>query len=152
MTTMLTRYEPFVELAPVREWMDKVLSDGFWSTASRTQGDVRPLALDVFEAENDVVVKAALPGFSEKEVDLSLENDTLTIHARHAEESHDSQDGANIRWAHRELWAGEYARSITLPSGVQGDKAEAAYADGVLTVRIPKAEAARPKQIKINAK
>lgn len=113
------------------------------------QSFTRPLALDMYEAEGEVVVKAALPGFSENDVDGTVENSNITIRARRPEAK---AEDANIRWAHRELRAGEYARSSTLSNGLQGDKAEAFFSDGILTLRISKAEAARPRQIKITAK
>ena len=56
------------------------------------------------------------------------------------------------RWLRHELWSGEYARSVTLPDGLEHDRAQASYDHGVLTLHIPKAESAKPKQIKISAK
>lgn len=146
--TTLTRYEPFNEMAPVRDLMERFFSD-MWPSTSRAQSLARPLALDMFEAENEVVVKAALPGFTEKDVDVTVEQGNLTIRAHRSE---DEDGNGNVRWVHRELWPGEYVRSVILPSGLQPEKAEAEFTNGILILHIPKAESARPKQIKISAK
>jgi HSP20 family protein len=145
--TSLTRWDPFTEVSPVREMMDRFFGDGYWYNRSQTY--TRPLALDMYEAEDEIVVKAALPGYGEKDVDVTLENGSLTIRARKVDSV---DDGTNVRWVHRELWSGEYARTIILPNGLQSDKSSATFSDGILTLRVPKAEAARPRQIKINAK
>jgi HSP20 family protein len=150
MTGNLTRWDPFAEMAPVREMMSRFFDDPYWGTTPM-QSAVKPLALDVFETEDAVVVKAALPGFDEKDVDVTIEHGNLTIRARRADAT--TGNGTdNVRWVHRELWPGEYARSIILPGGLQADKSEATYNGGILTLHVPKAESARPRQIKVQAK
>lgn len=145
--TTLTRWGPFTEMSPAHEMMSRFFDEGF--RPARAQSYTRPLAMDMYEAENEIVVKAALPGYSEKDVEVTLENGTLTIRAHHTDV--EAADG-NVQWMHRELWSGDSGRTVVLPGGLQGEKSTAVYADGVLTLHIPKAEAAKPKQIKINAK
>lgn len=131
----------------VRSAMERFMDDGSWPRL-RAGDAPRPVALDMYESDADLVVKAALPGFRPEDVEVTVEQGTLTIRARRTEEKSDEK----ARWLYRELFQGEYARSITLPSGFHGDKAEATFDGGILTLRIPKAEEARPRQIKIAAK
>lgn len=127
--------------------LDRMFEDGFWPRMARLNDAPRPLALDVYESDNDLVVQAALPSVRQDDVDITLEQGNLTIRARRTEDKKEE----NARWLHQELFHGEYARSIMLPTGYQGDKAEATFEGGLLTLRVPKAEAARPRQIKIAA-
>lgn len=145
--TTLTRWDPFAEMTPVREMMSRFLEDSYWP--ARPQSYTRPLPMDMYEAENEVIVKAALPGYSEKDVEVTLENGSLTVRAHHVEP--DASEG-HVRWMHRELWSGDSGRTVILPSGLQGDKATATFTDGILVLSIPKAEAAKPRQIKIIGK
>jgi len=104
-------------------------------------------ALDVYENDDALVVKAALPGVRPDEVDISVTDDILTIKGETKSEE-ETKDGSYHR---RELRYGAFARSIALPTLVNHDKAEATFENGILTVTLPKAEEVKPKSIKIAA-
>jgi HSP20 family protein len=144
------RWEPINEMVTLRNAMDKLFEDSIvrptgWWVAEDGWG---ALALDVFQTANEVVVKASLPGFKPEEVDISITGDTLAIKAEHKEES-ESRKGEYFL---RERRYGSFSRVVDIPVGIKSDKAEAAFENGVLTLTLPKAEEAKPKQIKVKAK
>jgi HSP20 family protein len=99
----------------------------------------------MYQTEHEVVVKAALPGIKSEDVDISILGDTLSIRGTSkAETEVNEQD-----YFRREVRYGTVAREVTLPTGVQANGAQATFENGILTLRIPKAEEAKPKQIKI---
>ncbi len=103
-------------------------------------------ALDIYEQKDNVVVRAELPGMKKEDIDVSLHENTLSISGeRKHEESH--KDEAMYR---SERFFGRFQRSVVLPTPVAVDKIKAQYKDGVLTVTLPKAEEAKPKQINVN--
>ena len=113
----------------------------------RTEDGARVLApaLDVTEDEHSLTVTAELPGMKKEEVRLQLENGVLTITGEKKVET-ETKDRA---WHRMERRYGSIYRSITLPSGVATENAEAKFEDGVLTVTLPKREDVKPKQLKI---
>jgi HSP20 family protein len=106
------------------------------------------LPLDVVETENEFTVKASLPGLKPEDIHTSIVGDTLTI--RGETRSDEEKKGQN--WVLRERRAGAFHRSVALHARVNADKATAHFEDGVLTLTLPKAEAAKPKQIKISGR
>lgn len=102
---------------------------------------------DVVETEDAIQIKLDLPGHSAQEIQVHLEGDTLTIRAERKVEK--QLAGKSLR---TERWTGVYSRSFVLPETVDGSKPEAKYADGVLTVTLPKREEAKPKLIKVEVK
>ncbi len=138
MTTSILRWDPTVE-TPFRALTNRIM-------ASNAGYAARPAALDMRESRDEYVIEVALPGIKSKDLDITLEQGHLTIRAVRSE-----QTKAPEGFVHREIWPGEYSRSVFLSSQVDGDKAEASFADGILTLRIPKAEAAKPRRIKIKA-
>lgn len=105
-------------------------------------------AVDLYEDKDSLVVTAELPGVKREEIDVSLRDGTLTISGerKHAEKH---GEGETYR---SERFYGRFQRTIQLPTPVEGDKVKASYKDGVLTVTLPKTEAAKPKQIEVNVK
>lgn len=103
-------------------------------------------ALDVFDDKDNLVVKAELPGLKKEEIELSLHDGVLTISGERKRES-EKKEGESFR---SERYFGKFQRSVTLPTAVDANKVNAAYKDGVLTVELPKAEEAKPKQIAVN--
>ena len=146
MTVSLVRYRPFTEL---RRAVDSLFDERFFAPYRLfTLGPAETTPIDMYDTENDVVVKATLPGVKPDEVDVSLTGDTLTIRGKtKAEEKIERKD-----YFYREHRYGAFYRSMTLPRGLKTDKAEAKFEDGILTLTIPKFEVAKPKQIKIKAK
>jgi HSP20 family protein len=131
--------------------MDRLFDEGFsrpWRLLPSIQEQTDwSFPVEVSETENEVEVKAALPGVRPEEVDISVTNDVLTIRAEHREEAEERKRD----YYRREIRYGTYHRSLALPVAVDTDKAEATFRNGMLHLRMPKAEALRPKQIKITA-
>jgi HSP20 family protein len=143
---MLTRYDPFREMLAIRSTMDRLLDSAMTGT-STLQPATLGLALDVAESENEYVVKASLPGITPEDLEITYTNNTLTIKGEISEE----QELEEARYHLRERRYGSFARSITLPAGVDSDKIEANYEAGVLTLRLPKAEEVKPRKIAIKS-
>jgi len=106
------------------------------------------LAMDMYETPENVVAKTAVPGVKPEDIDITMAGNTLTIAGETKAEEKVGEEN-NIR---RERRYGRFSRSIALPTGVQGEKAEAAFEQGLLTLAIPKAEEAKPKVIKMKSK
>jgi HSP20 family protein len=106
------------------------------------------LAIDVYETKDDVVVKAALPGVKPDQVEVTVTGDTLTIKGEMKEDRQVKEEN----YIRKERRYGAFCRSVVLPGGIKADKADATFEDGVLTLKIPKAEDAKPKTIKVKTK
>lgn len=146
----LVRWDPFREMVSLREAMDRLFEESFvrpFGPLFRAEG-VGTLAIDMYETDNDVVVKASVPGVKAKDLDITVTGNTLTIKGEVKEEAEEKKGG----YHYRERRYGAFQRSVTLPVDVEADKAEATFEDGVLTLRLPKVEEAKPKQITIKAK
>jgi HSP20 family protein len=148
--TSLRRWEPFRDLISLRDAMDRLFDESFvrpWGgRLAPTEG--AGLAVDMYETDEDVIVETALPGIDPGDVDVSVTGNTLTIKGEtKAEEEVDEGD-----YIYRERRFGAYSRSLTLPVGVEADKAEAEYESGVLRLRLPKVEEAKPKAIQVRVK
>jgi len=143
----LRRWRPMRDLVGMREEMNRLFDDFFTGWPERRglmEGEWAP-SVDVAEADTEVVVTAELPGVKQEDVEVTITNDILTLKGEKKEEKEIKKE--NYHRVERSY--GSFQRSISLPAGVQGDKAKAGYKDGVLKVTVPKAEAAKPKQIKI---
>ena len=105
-------------------------------------------ALDVYEDKDQFVVTAELPGMKKDEIDVSLHNGSLTLSGERKSESK-NEDGGVYR---AERYFGRFQRTVDLPTTVVSDKVKADYRDGVLTITLPKAEEAKPRQISVNVK
>jgi HSP20 family protein len=127
--------------------MDRLFGDFFGPRVVAWEPAELGFALDVYETDDAVVVKGALPGVRPEEVDISVTGDVLTIKGETKSEE-ETKDGNYHR---RELRYGAFARSVALPTLVDHDKAEATFENGILTISLPKAEEVRPKSIKIAA-
>ena len=102
-------------------------------------------AVDIFEEKDNVVIKAELPGMNKDDIDLRVENNVLTLTGQRKREKEVTEDG----YFRSERAYGTFSRSFTLPTTVDVSKIEASYKDGVLSVNLPKAEEAKPKQIDV---
>jgi HSP20 family protein len=146
----ITRFDPLGEMVSLRSAMDRLFEDSFVSPLSwRTIGGGEMLTppIDVRESADEIVVTAALPGIKADDVDITLTGQTLTLRG----ESKADEEVDGDEYLYRERRFGAFSRSLKLPVRVQGEKADAQFADGVLTLRIPKAEEVKPRQIRINA-
>lgn len=104
-------------------------------------------AADMYETKSEVVIVAELPGLSDKDIHLSIIGDLLTIEG----ERHWNSEVPDASHYRRERWFGKFARTFSLPRQVDTGQVRATYRDGVLTVKLPKAEQIKPKEIKIDA-
>lgn len=103
-------------------------------------------AFDVYEDKDNFTVKAELPGMKKEDINVSLHDGNLIISGERQNETHN--EGTEVYRAER--FFGKFQRSVSLPATVAADKVKAAYKDGILTITLPKAEEAKPKQIEVN--
>jgi HSP20 family protein len=143
----LTRWEPVREMMTLREAMDRLFDDAFTRPLSMSAGSVVP-AIDLFQNEEEVVVKASLPGLKSEDVHISVTADVLTLSGEFKQDNDKKEATYHIR-EHR---YGAFERSVMLPTEVQTDKARADFENGILTITLPKAETVKPKTINIKAK
>jgi HSP20 family protein len=155
----VVRWDPFTDL---RMTMDRFFDDSF-ARPRRRIVSAREFAsmvpVEVSETTDALEVKASLPGVKPEEVEVTVHDGVLTIKAEHKEEKTEGapeaegtegeKNGEDRRFYRRELRYGSFHRSFSLPAGVDADKAEAIYENGILKLTLPKAEANKPKLIKV---
>lgn len=146
MATMITRWEPFRNLSTLQEQVNRL-----FETSSKGNGDNSSLtawapAVDIYEAENELVLKADLPEISEKDLDIRVENNMLTVRGERKFEQKVKEDN----YLRIERTYGSFSRSFSLPSTINTEAIQADYKNGVLTVQLPKRAESKPKQVKIN--
>ena len=146
----LIRWQPFDDLVSLRDVMDHLFEDSF---VRPRWGWVAPmhaanLAIDMYETNDQVVVKAALPGVKPEEIEITITGNMLTISGESKEESQVKEKD----YIRKEQRYGSFTRSVTLPNGLKADKADATFENGVLTLQVPKSEQVKPKTIKIKSK
>ena len=145
----IVRWEPFRDMMALREAMDRMVEEGIVRAPAPFAGWAPGgLAVDMYETDESVVIKTAIPGVDAEEIEVSVTGDTLTIRAETKEESEINREN----YLRRERRFGSCCRSVTLPGGLEAEKAEADYTDGVLTLTFPKAEEVKPKSIKVTTK
>jgi len=141
-----TRMTPMRDLFGIQDEVNR-LFDGFF-TRGALRGDTLPVftpAVDVEETAEEFVIRADLPGVSQKDVKVNLMGDTLTIRGERKQESENKNGGM-----HRvERLYGSFERSFRLATPVRGDKVKAQYRDGVLEIRVPKAEEAKVREVEV---
>ena len=149
----IVRWEPFRDLVSLQDRMNRLFDESFRSRgAGAGQEDDWALggswapAVDIYEHDGNIVLKAEIPGIDPKEVDIRVENNVLTLRGERKIDQEIKRDNY-----HRvERAYGAFSRSFTLPNVVDTDKIKAEYRDGVLRVTLPKREEAKPKQIQVN--
>src|ERR1700756_112046 len=146
--TVLTRWEPFREFATLQDRINRVFRESY-SGADRdeslTTSSFAP-AVDVYEDEHKVTLKIEVPGIEEKDIDVRVENNTLTVHGERKIEKEEKEE--NYRRVERQY--GSFTRTFTLPQTVDAESVSATYEKGVLKITLPKKAEAKPKQIKVN--
>ena len=142
----MSRWNSNRGLTSLQDQVNRLFEDTFNGSRS-AQSDLATWApaVDVFETENELVVKADLPDLQEKDIDVRVENNTLTIRGERKFEQQVSED----KYLRIERAYGTFTRSFSLPNTVNAEAIHAEYRHGVLTVRMPKREESKPKQIKI---
>jgi HSP20 family protein len=146
--TVLTRFEPFREFSTLQDRINRVFRDSYSGGGqedSLTTSSFAP-AVDVYEDEHKISLKIEVPGIDEKDIDIRVENNTLTVHGERKIEKEEKEE--NYRRVERQY--GSFTRTFTLPTTVDTEKVSADYDKGVLKVSLPKKAEAKPKQIKVN--
>ena len=146
----LVRWEPFRDLVSLRREMDRLFEESLVrpSRALALFGNGVNPPIDVYQNPQEVVVKASLPGVKPEDIQIDINDDTLTIRG----ETKGTEEVKREDYLHREHHRGSFVRCLTLPHTVQTDKAEATSEDGILTLTIPKAEGVKTKTIEVKAK
>jgi HSP20 family protein len=148
--TIIRRPSPFGELMSLRQAMDRLFEDSYVRpTRSWLSGLTEMLPLDIRNGRDELLIEAALPGVKPENVDITIEQSTLTIHASTSDERREGEEGGD--YVLQEIRRGEMVRTVTLPSGLEPDKAAATFEDGILKLRIPRADEVKPRQIRIHA-
>jgi len=146
--TLLTRWDPFREFVTIQDRMNRLFRDSYG-----TQGPEEALTnttfappVDVYEDEHNVTLKIEVPGIDEKDIDVRIENNTLTVHGERKYEKEEKEE--NYRRVERQY--GSFTRTFTLPTTVDQESVQADYDKGVLKIKLAKKAEAKPKQIKVN--
>jgi len=144
--TVLTRFEPYREFATLQDRLNRLFQSSFGeSQDSLTTSSFSP-AVDVYEDEHAVNLKIEVPGIDEKDLDIRVENNTLTVHGERKFEKEEKEE--NFRRVERQY--GSFTRSFSLPQTVDSENVSANYDKGMLKISLPKKAEAKPKQIKVN--
>ena len=145
--TRLMRWEPYRGALSIRELMDRFFNEPMGGWRSLAEAANVP-AVDLYQTDDEVVIKAVMPGIKPEDISISVTGDSLTLRGTMAEETERSDASYDLR----ERRQGEFARSLPLPAPVLADKAKAEFENGVLTLTLPKAEEVKPKTISVRAK
>jgi HSP20 family protein len=145
MRTAISRFEPF-RTNSLQEQFNRLFSEAFDRSSDESSITTWAPAVDIYETEHELVVKADLPDIKPEELDIRVENNILTIRGeRKFEKKVNETNYLRVERAY-----GSFSRSFSLANTVNSDAIKAEYKDGVLTLTIPKREEAKPKQIKVN--
>lgn len=149
--TMLTRWEPFREMRRMHDMLDRIMDDAYLGKGGSREVLEGLAPVDLYETDDEVVIKAMMPGMTADDIQISVDRDVLTLRgeAKHEEMT---EEGNGRVYHHRELRYQRFSRSIRLPIMVNADKADAHFENGILTLTLPKAEEVKPKQITVKAK
>jgi len=149
--TLLTRWDPFREFSTVQDRMNRM--NRFFRESYSPEGPEEALTttsfappVDIYEDEHNITLKIDVPGIDENDIDVRIENNTLTLHGERKIEKEEKEE--NFRRVERQY--GSFTRSFTLPSSVDPGQVSAHYDKGVLTINLTKKAEAKPKQIKVN--
>ena len=146
----MTRWEPFKDLMTLREAMDRLFEDSLVPTGTRWgsgRGEMRcELPMDVYTTDEELIITAAVPGIDPKDVEITIEGDTLTIRGELAAPLE------NVNYVAQERAYGKFTRVLRLNIPLDAERAEATFDKGVLNLVIPKKEEVRPKTIEVKSK
>jgi len=146
----IVRWEPFRDLISLREAMDRLFEESFIRPRAGRLAPLRvgALAVDMYETDQDVVIKSSVPGVKTEDLDITIIGDTLTIKG----ETKTAEKVEKANYIRQERRYGAFCRSLTLPTTIVTEKAKAEFENGVLTLTLPKAEEVKPKTIEVKAK
>jgi len=144
--TILTRWDPFREFTTLQDRMNRLFRDSFGDREEALTTSTFAPPVDVYEDEHSVTLKIEVPGIDEKDIDVRVENNMLTVHGERKFEKEEKEE--NFRRVERQY--GSFTRSFTLPNTVDTDSIQANYDKGILKIQLAKKAEAKPKQIKVN--
>ena len=142
--TDLTRWDPFQEMTTLRDAVNQLFAESF--VRPRGWAGVAQMPLDLYETDHEYVARLAVPGLKPDNFEITMQQNVLTIRA-HTEP--ERQEG--VRYHVQEQRFGDFTRTIAFPTPVDAEHIQATLANGILTIRVPKAEAAKPKRITVKA-
>ena len=156
---MVNQFPSGSDFVLLRDAMHQLLQDSFvpsggsrsgWNNGARNGMMARPIPLDVYATPDEAVVIAAVPGMTPEQLEITYTQNTLTLSGSvpNVAESEQSQQAT---WYLRELWSGQFQRTVTLPFEVEASQAEATFENGLVRIALPKAERAKPQTIAIKA-
>jgi HSP20 family protein len=149
--TLLTRWDPFREFSTMQDRLNRM--NRLFRESYSPEGPEEALTttsfappVDIYEDEHNITLKIEVPGIDEKDIDVRIESNTLTVHGERKIEKEEKEE--NFRRVERQY--GSFTRSFTLPSSVDSGQVSAHYDNGVLKIKLAKKAEAKPKQIKVN--
>jgi HSP20 family protein len=149
--TLLTRWEPLREFSTMQDRMNRM--NRLFRESYSPEGPEEALTttsfappVDIYEDEHNITLKLEVPGINENDIDVQIDNNTLTVHGERKMEKEEKEE--NFRRVERQY--GSFTRSFTLPSSVDPQQVSADYNQGVLKIKLAKKAEAKPKQIKVN--
>jgi HSP20 family protein len=141
----IARLEPFRGLSTLQDQFNRILNESFRHQPEESALTTWAPAVDIYETPNELVVKADLPDVNEKDIDVRVENNLLTIRGERKFEKSVSEEN----FLRIERTYGSFSRSFSLPNTVNAESIGAEYKNGVLTVTLPKREESKPRQVKV---
>lgn len=146
----LTPWEPFREMMSLRDAMNRLFEESFLRPGALSgETPSTGMPVDVYETENSLVLKAAVPGVKPEDLDVTITGDVLTIKGETKDEPQSEQKRNYLR---QECRYGSFTRTLNLPTAVDANNVTATFENGILTLELPKMENAKPKSVKITAK
>ena len=156
---MVSQFPLSSDFVLLRDAMNQLLTDSFvpsgggrsgWGSGTRHGTTARPMPLDVYATRDEAIVIAAVPGMNPEQLEITYTQNTLTLSGS-VPCADESEQGQNATWYLRELWSGQFQRTVTLPFEVDASKAEATFEHGIVRITLPKAEWTKPQKIAIKA-
>jgi HSP20 family protein len=146
--TVITRWDPFREFSTLQDRMNRLFRESYGPEGGEEALATTSFApaVDVYEDEHNVTLKIEVPGIDEKDIDVRIENNVLTVHGERKFEKDEKEE--NFRRVERQY--GSFTRTFTLPTTVDAEKVSAHYDKGILKIALPKKAEAKPKQIKVS--
>jgi HSP20 family protein len=146
--TLLTRWDPLRDLATMQNRLNRIVREPYSPESPEEALTTTNFAppVDIYEDEHSIVLKMEVPGIDEKDIDVRIESNTLTVHGEREIEKEEKEE--NFRRVERQY--GSFTRSFTLPSSVDTGQVSAHYDKGILKISLAKKAEAKPKQIKVN--
>jgi HSP20 family protein len=155
--TMVSQFPFGSDFVQLRQAMQELLQDSFvpsggarYPSSAGSRAMAWPLPLDLYTTRDEAVIIAAVPGMSPESLEITYTDNTLTLSGSVPSPAESEQD-QNATWYLRELWSGQFQRTVPLPFEVDPSKAEARFEQGIVHITLPKAEWAKPQKIAIKA-